>query len=51
MLKDVNHYLWLSALRECWKDSEKEHINSIYNNINQILKKENIENIEKLRWF
>jgi len=33
VLKDMQHYLWLSSLRDCWKDTEKDHVNKLYNRI------------------
>ena len=33
VLVDMRHYLWISSLRNCWKDTEKDEVNKLYNKI------------------
>jgi polysaccharide pyruvyl transferase WcaK-like protein len=37
ILKDIQYYLWLSSLRDCWNESEKEHVNKLYGKIASLI--------------
>ena len=30
LLKDIQYYMWLSSLRECWKKNEIKEVSTIY---------------------
>ena len=30
LLKDIQYYMWLSSLRECWKKNEINEVSTIY---------------------
>ena len=30
LLKDIQYYIWLSSLRECWKKNEINEVSTIY---------------------
>ena len=37
ILKDTKHYLWVSALRNCWNTNEKNDVNKLYEKISKLL--------------
>tara|TARA_B100001093_G_C26333123_1_gene802711 strand:+ start:137 stop:436 length:300 start_codon:yes stop_codon:yes gene_type:complete len=46
LLVDMRHYLWLSSLRNCWKDTEKNDVNKLYNRIVSMIEMEKQNNSE-----